>query len=117
MVANSQITHHMHDPIQHHDMKGYSVLTPNHFLPAPTCGPERIEKVFRTKYFKWQQVFYESRNYSIKDKNLQTMDATYLRTHFRRGFLFKAALIQPLCTQLDEEIISKHNDLQVQIVI
>lgn len=50
------------------------------------------------------------------DKTLKVMDALYLFT-LQKGFLSKAALIQPLCTQLDEEIISKHNDLQVQIVI
>lgn len=88
MVTNTQITHHTRDPIQHQDMEGYALLTPNHFLPAPTGGPDRIVKVFRPKYFKWQQVFYESRNYSIKDKNLRVMDVTYLRTHFTEGAFF-----------------------------
>lgn len=39
-VANIQITHYVHDPIGQEDMKGYSVLTPNQSLLAPTCGPE-----------------------------------------------------------------------------
>lgn len=97
MVTNTQITHHRRDPIQHRDMEGYALLTPNHFLPAPTCGPGRIVKVFRPKCFKWQQIFYQSRNYSIKDKKPASHGCNVSAYSLsRRGFLFKAALIQPL---------------------
>lgn len=88
MVVNTQTTYHMHGPIQHENRKGYLVLTPKHILPAPTYGPERIEVVFRPMYFKWQQVFYESRNYSIRDKNVWITDVTHLCSHFTEGAIF-----------------------------